>query len=273
MTIQMEEFDGILRTGQQAIFTGTVLPERAKVEVSPSQRLVLQIPESDAVIDILLSVLLSQVSVAVEVKEGGIDLATLRNTVDYVLRIYLDGLGYALGHAYDLEITSAATDDGAHIVFGVDVPILVSQRTERPFTPGETIQLALDHPPLRRALADLRQAMRTPGDTGFYCYRAIEAIRRDFVENFKEARAAAWERLRTKLRVSRSWIDPLETRSLPQRHGEVTFMTDSERSDSFDRAWKVIDRYCQYLAQGKTPLPESSPVLGKATSGAVDPDS
>ncbi|MBD1881456.1 hypothetical protein NC997_14080 [Trichocoleus sp. DQ-A2] len=119
--------------------------------------------------------------------------------------------------------------------------------------------LARDSQPLRRALANLREAIREPNDTGFFCFRAIESIRQHFYEpQDRDTDKPSWERLRNSLRIDRSWIDAL-TKSYEagnQRHGKSPYMSGENRVSAMLHTWKVVDRFCLYLDNGAVQLAE-----------------
>jgi hypothetical protein len=108
---------------------------------------------------------------------------------------------------------------------------------------------------LRRALADLRQAIRSPSDTGFYCYRAVESLRHAFVrETDKDDTEPSWIALKQALNYDRSFIEKIEFYGGNQRHGKEMWMPWIDREICLRNAWEIVDRFCIYLKTGKKAL-------------------
>lgn len=238
------------------IFSGKIMPERADVSVS---KISIQILAEDAGIngDAIVSIGASQVSVVIETIDKNAGLPTLKNYVEYLVRTVVDAYGYLTGRGYDVEITSVVDPDGKHTVFGVGIPELEEAQNERPLHFPELLKVMGRSQHLHRALGDLREAIRSPWDTGFFCYRAIECIRQSFVkdeDDDRKRKELSWERLRNALRIDRSWLDKLTEFAEPQRHGGTPYMSGKDRVSTMQHAWKVIDRFCVYVYGGFKPL-------------------
>lgn len=236
-----------------------VLPERADVNFSPIE---LEIGAKSANFQgkAQISIVASQVSIVLEI-ETDIDLHTIKNTVEYLIRVVVDSFGYLVGRGYDIEITSAVSPQNKHTVFGVGIPELEARQNERPVQFNEFFPLALQSIHLQRCLNDLREAIRSPFDTGFYCYRALESIRQSFVESNDSGEKSSWDRLNSSLRIEKSYSDELRKFALPQRHGNPIPMTGEERVRAMKYIWLVVDRYAMFLKEGNKPLPDEFPVL------------
>ncbi|MFH1142070.1 MAG: hypothetical protein V1724_10565 [Chloroflexota bacterium] len=245
------------------IFSGKVFPERAAVTIRFPYVLDVELPAGMSRINATVLIAASQVSVVVD---GEItDLETLRNYVELIVRHLVDAYGYIEGRGYDIEISSATLETGDLIVFGVEVAELQKNKTERPVSFNEIVGLLFLDPTfsaklgvLRMALADIREAIRSPYETGFHCLRAIECLRDHFVrpEDGDETKPS-WERLRDALRIDRSLLHPLERYGFPQRHGVFPSMTGQERVEMMHSTWRVIDRFIQYAQSGFQPLLEA----------------
>jgi hypothetical protein len=199
----------------------------------------------DRQIALEVSVLLSQVVVAAD-PSYELDLLTLRNVVGSSVQALIDSYGFVVGCGYDLEITAACTPDGEVTIFGVDI----SEITRRPTEITFPVMLTDIFPTtqgiyLRRALADLRQAIRSPGDTGFYCFRAIEALRHFWRAGDNEDPESEWRTMSAALRVDKTVTDWLKAWANPQRHGEFAEMSGDERTQAMLTAWEVVDRFCR----------------------------
>lgn len=240
------------------IFSGKVMPERAAVDVSAPIQLQVQAKDAAISVEAIISIGVSQVSVLVKTKDENVDLPTLKNYVEYLVRAEVDALSYLWGRGYDIEITSAVDSNGKQVVFGVGIPELEKTQSERPLSLKALWEVVYRSEHLRRALGDLREAIRSPLDTGFFCYRAVECIRQSFrKEEDGDDDRLSWERLRNALRIDRSWIEELKKFANPQRHGDTPYMSGGDRVSAMQCAWKVIDRFCVYAHRGFKPLSEN----------------
>jgi len=228
------------------IFSGKVLPERANVNVTPLE---VKMDAIDAGISgtAIVSIVASQVSVVFNTNSDS-DLLTLKNYVEYLVRNLVDAFGYLSGRGYDIEITSAINHEGKYTVFGVGISELENSQNERPLSFQQLLIAMAKSQHLHRALGDLREAIRSPIDTGFFCYRAVESIRQNFKkEEDGDDIILSWERLRKSLLIDRSWIDKIKKFADPARHGDITYISGKDRILIMQHTWKLIDRFCLYV--------------------------
>ena len=225
-----------------------------------------------------MSISYSQLAVIVKSQSQIDDLFTLRNYVELIIRSFLDAFAYLEGRAYDVEFTSVVGhQDGepwstlpVWTVFGVEMPALQERKSERPISFEGLLPLLLDVPPqddispgvqvaaprlLRAALADLRESIKSPHDTAFFAYRAIESVRQFFVyeEDGTETKHS-WDRMGKALRIDSSWTKDLAPASQLQRHGAGMFMDGEKRLQAMLRAWIVVDRFVLFIKNGFEPL-------------------
>jgi hypothetical protein len=166
-------------------------------------------------------------------------------------------------------------------VFGIEIPVLASRRVgwktlevERSLGTDQEIGvldgrwiLAATSIPAQLVLADFREAMLVAVGTGFFCYRAIEAMMQSMKVAPQEEDGPAWGRLRQTLCIDRSAIDDIKQHADFPRHGKPTTITDAERTIVFELTDKIIERFFEYLIRGKKALPpQEFPVL-KSTAG------
>jgi hypothetical protein len=201
-------------------FTGRILPERANVSLGS-----VTIPNfftKEAVLkgNITISIKISQIIAQVEITHGVVDIFTLKNSIEFVVRNIVDAFGYVTGRGYDIEITSGIDSVGNQTIFGVGVDTLEDSASERPFTYEQVLQLTTKSLHLRRALSDLREAIRSPFDTHFFCYRVLEDVRQHFHLDGEEPKKS-WSQLKDSLRIERSYIIEFESIATGQRHGEI----------------------------------------------------
>src|SRR5262249_51689904 len=153
-------------------------------------------------------------------------------------------LGWTNGCGYTVEITGEDGPDG-HAVFGVEIPILHESPPAAPADFPGIIPLLVRDPsgtmrPLRRALADFRQAVLSPSDTPFYCFRAVEALMYHFARNPRKGRVELCRRLR----IDDNWIlQNLERPAGEIRHGKLIAVSNEDRVQAFRSARAVIERF------------------------------
>ena len=136
-------------------------------------------------------------------------------------------------------------------VFGVGFSSLTDAVGERPLELEKLSKVTEKSPEFRAAIADLREAIRMPDDTAFFCYRAIERIRLAFATpGDGNDKNQSWERLHGALGTEPGQVDDLKEFSkefaTPQRHGEITPMSWDDRLDAMKKAWKIIDQFTVY---------------------------
>lgn len=232
-------------------FFGKVLPERSNVTIPQIARRLIQ---PDTGIDGILTVSIDLAQVTARFTAIGeiVDLLTLRNYLHDAIRVELDILGYVNGCGYDLEITQVADSLGnPPIVFGIGIPVLASE--SRSADLEKVINLFQDSRGncLRLCLADLREAIREPRDTGFFLYRAVETLMQSFrTDSTGAGKRRAWESLRSELLISEDKVRRLEEVASSFRHGETRYMSDSEKAELFPIAWEIVGEYIKYACNG-----------------------
>lgn len=113
-------------------------------------------------------------------------------------------------------------------------------------------RLALEHVTLRRALGDLREAIRTPDDAPFFAYRAVETIMQAFRDE-KDETKVAWTRLRSELKISEQFLKGMTHFATRVRHGQSVVLPRGVAEELTLRARGVIHRYACWLSMdGKT---------------------
>jgi len=185
-------------------FFGRVHPERAYATISPALQFDIVQPDTGITGHLTISVEVSQVLATFVAQSAVADVDTLRNYVQDVVRLELDIFGFITGVGYDVELIQLADSLGSpHRVFGVGIPAL--EEIPRSVTFEDVLGAFADMRGeyLRRSLADLREAVREPRDTGLFLYRGIESLMqhfRTFVPNGDKR--AAWSILRFELDVA-----------------------------------------------------------------------
>ncbi len=260
------------------IFNGKVLPERASVTIGPIEPVTVVVPDIPLRFQAIITICASQILITVNNDNSINDLETLRNCVEAIVRNIVDAYGYIEGRGYDVEIASVIDSVGGDwMVFPIAIRQSHESKSDRPVTFPDLYRLlrhsgqrdddvvAFKLNQLRRALADLREAIRSPADTDLFCYRAIECIRQCYLDSNEKdndsERKRSWERMRKELRICRSWFSTLENASVVQRHGGLMGRTANERVEAMLRAWRVVDRFIMSAKDSFRPLPESEKML------------
>ncbi len=241
------------------VFSGKVLPERAYVTISGTPPLefdCVDCTDKQFKLRITTYIQCAQVAAKVEIIEGTIDLLTLKNIIASHVKALVDAYGYTLGRGYDVEITSALEPDGQYTVFGVGVDQIEEAHSERPLQFSELWLVVIKSPHLRAALGDLREAIRSPSDTGFFSYRAVECLRQYFMEHGCGSDKASWKQLRNHLRVDAAYINEIKKHADAARHGKLVNVSGDDRIYVMKLSWKVVDRFSVYVHTDYGPLPE-----------------
>jgi hypothetical protein len=235
---------------QTYLFFGRLIPERALLDFSevaigvPSQ---FDVPVGQLYIQIIKSQVLIRFVTESEVS----NILTLKNIVDDATRMLLDAVGFCYGYGYDLEIVSMQRPDSAQMaVFGIDIPSLKDVGIKNGISVKDVMATLAksDGYYFRHALADAREAIRTPQDTGFFCYRAIESLKNCYASRGGIASdpAEAWEAFRAHYLISEDSVMRVKHFADPIRHGnyaQAAPISDKERSEVFDITWGIINAF------------------------------
>ncbi len=240
------------------VINGIVLPERASVSIS-NIGLKTQIPTlSDKPIDFNISIQVSQISIVIQSEQEIKDFETLKNYTQDFVAMTLDIYGYLSGRGYDVEITSLTNPpSNQNYIFGVGVYALEINENKRPKSYNEIIQLFKGNikfeQQLRLALLNFRLAIRSASDTGFHCYRAIEAMAQSFkISSSTELASKDWDEFKNKLNIDNKWIMKMKNdHADQQRHGNSTYMSGNERVDMLKNTQEVIDKFILFISNIK----------------------
>ena len=227
--------------------------------------------------DASIRIVASRIEVSVSNASGG-NHSSIGNYVEHLIRVLLDAYGYMHGHAYDVDLSHY-----------IDHRELDSEKWVRPFTVGAVglphnveatfdslLRLVMVGPSevdderrvrsvsqLARAMGDIRESIRNPHDTAFHSFRAIEDIRQCYVEpgDADDDSKPSWKRMRSHLRIERSWIEEIEAARHLQAHGASHMLSGEQRAEFVRRARVVIDRFIVSMRNGFEPLPDEFKVL------------
>lgn len=242
------------------VFFGRSLPERALVSVSNGDTpFKVSAFDGNPPGDLYINIFHSQILARFECESEIVCPRTLRNIVEDATRLMLDVAGFFHGYGYGVEITSAVqAGSKKHFIFGIDIPSVKGIPQDAGITIDNIFDLQstqLGHY-LRSALADVREANRSPRDTGFYCYRAIETLKAGQAERDGTLDSnRAWELFRTHYSIDKKDILDIKKFADADRHGDVhrsMGMTDEQRAFVFTTTWKII---CAFVLKERTIKP------------------
>lgn len=228
--------------------------------------------------DASIRIVASRIEVSVTTVSGG-NHSSVGNYVDRLVRVLLDAYGYIQGSSYDVYISHY-----------IDHRTLDSGNWVRPFTVGSLdlpedvggvtfdnlLRIVMVEPSdrhderrvqsvgqLTQALGDIRESIRNPHDTALHCFRAIENIRQCYVEPGDVSGDAkpSWKRMRTQLRIERSWIDDIAAARHPQAHGDSRMLSGEQREDFVKRVRVLVGRFIASMQNGFDPLSDEFEVL------------
>ena len=239
------------------VFSGKVLPERAFVDFGRPYEIRFSIGDNGATYHARLHIYANQVVVTVKTPSTEVNIPTVKNAVEGSVRVLTDFVGYLHGHGYDVEITSVwDSETGKVTVFGIDVAVTSDSKKERRAKLGKLLPVVLSSSEIQLALADLREAIRSPGDTGFFSYRAIETLMQTFKDDGDDAKKG-WSQMRAALNLDEQWLKYVRRHATDRRHGKGRSISWEERRETMSRAWLVMDRYLEYLSKDRKPLAEA----------------
>jgi hypothetical protein len=231
-------------------FTGRVHPERYDFGMS-GLPLISTLAPNGTKSDYRIQLDHSQITVQVRTNTT-VSLLDLKNEAGDLARAALDALGYIWSAALDLEIVSCVDPGGQLHVFNTAFD---GFREEGPGTAEREhatlnmlIQQSIASHAVRQAIKDLRGAIREPSDTVFHCYRAVDAIRQEYVaagqSDTNKARKDSWHQLRQATAVEEAdlrWLEDLATR---RRHGEPVSVSHETRARAIRLARTVVEKHC-----------------------------
>ncbi|MCA6112896.1 hypothetical protein [Bradyrhizobium cenepequi] len=239
-------------------FFGEIRPER--YPVSWGQPLKGHLSQADFGVEADFStfVHVGQVVVTLKITKGSADLASLRNiALDCAYQVS-DVVGYISGCVFDVDIISACCPDtGESHVFGVQIPALAMRKNphRRPEIDSDLFLTVSASIPAQMVLRDLQLAMRDAIGTGFYCYRAVEAMMQSMKNDTIKTDKQAWERLNESLLLDRSASEKIKRHADHPRDGKPSSMSDQERGEVFQLADEIVYRFLEYLRRDVGPLP------------------
>lgn len=238
------------------LFLGRVLPERMSLTIPKTvfRDLISPNAPSKMIGDLTVEAVNGQLTVNL-VTSQTFYLATIKNSVEFYIRVIIDSFGYCAGQAFDVDIELVSCP-GEVYIFYPRVNSIYNNQTKRPLPPEEVLKIAAKNMSLLRALGNLREAIKHPVDVGLFCFRAIENIRQHFVKP-GISKSQSWTIMHQALNISTQFIDnqpSLTVYSEQSRHGETQDIIDQDMEEMLNKTWKIVDRFCVYLKNNGTGL-------------------
>lgn len=189
-------------------------------------------------------------------ESGACNLETLKNFVEQNIRLVVDIYCYVKSYSYDVGITKVQCKElDIDYTFSVRGEWNINkskQETNEEFT---KIFKLFDRPErvfLKDVLADFRRSIKYPDMTAFFCFRAIETIRKfcfedDRTVNEKKRIKQAWENLRSRLCIPRHDFERIEGFAFRNRHGVYPVISYKEREKIMNFTRELINKVVQML--------------------------
>ncbi|HKN71849.1 MAG TPA: hypothetical protein VJX30_12505 [Terriglobales bacterium] len=240
---------------QQYTFYGRILPERVPLTVAFPE-FQFRCDEFGLLYSCSLMIKDGQFVMPVTLEQGSADIESFRNQVIDVLEKRLNLISYLHGTPFAADVLSVAMPSNQWFFFETGIPGLKQKRQPSQHAIEERLLRAVEAEiaPGSIVLRDFRLAMTSPVTTGFYCYRAIEAMMQS-MRTTDQKPDDSWQAFRAGLRISRATILSVKNHADAPRHGKPSFLTSDERADIFNITDEIIRRYLEYLLRSKSPLP------------------
>lgn len=230
-------------------FKGRVLPEARRVSVPETNPILFQDPngfEGNFLIKIHDSFFAVECNIIKEC-ENIFQFCAIRSLefVGALVDIYAFSKGWALS-----VIVDSITVDGR--TRGIALSELSVQSQCIPLENSADFQkisdLVLPNLNLRFAFRDLISSLSTLNYSAIAAARAIEAIRRSMSSSSSESEA--WQIMRNKLRIERSYLQFITDASRYPRHGDRGATDGVTQMMVTHRAWETMNRYLEFMKQG-----------------------
>lgn len=168
------------------------------------------------------------------------------------MRGITDTLCFTNGCGYDVEIIQFFDlQSNVHEVFGVEEKAISSLQISKRLSAEKVAELLKTRFGiyLERSFSDLREALRSPLDSEFFCYRAIECLVHYFMYEFGDSvlpKKEGWRVLRNELNVDEEVTRDIEQSAKPIRHGNVNEERLNNRESILIKTWLVVEKYVCY---------------------------
>lgn len=178
---------------------------------------------------------------------------TIRNVVERTIQSQIDISSFVQGRGYLFEMNVIIIPGELMYEPQYSAPVLEDKLTdelEHEYWNKISIIYSTEHADdLRRVLKDFRIALQDANETGFACYRAVEAIRKH-IGKLEEDNERSWETVHSVLGTSSSdFIKIAREHANERRHGGRQMLSDEEREWIFEITWDAIKKYIDNIYQ------------------------
>jgi hypothetical protein len=238
-------------------FKGRTFPQRIHVEITlPSVRWEDQ--ETGLIMDFKC-----------HVGKGNVDIECTTNKFvqeEHLIPIYnrafdtirsgLDLISFSTGRPFTVILEKFIRPDGFEHSFGVSQLDLARFCTA--IKPDDSynrvLKIIMAEWPLLVAVRDLIETITIPHRCEVNCARVIDTLRHQLT-NAGDDRQKGWEELRTKLNVSKEFLQYISEASRKPRHGNLKEGMGHVRREVTERTWQVMNRFLEFRMRGNTALP------------------
>ncbi|MCG7392977.1 hypothetical protein MHY87_08685 [Microvirga sp. ACRRW] len=250
------------------VFTGLIYPERAMLNIPQTIARNINSPHAGLVGYFTFNIIFNQLVATFESSSEIDNLYTLRNTVEELAHSIVDLMSIDTLFFRDIDIKTAYdVRRGITHVFGIDFPGL-SPTEQTAVDLDFYFSIASQSRYFQKAVTDLKYALKIPPDTGFFCYRAFEALVNDFRVSFSlKDKLAGIKKLEETLHVHPDCGKRLMELASEVRHAHPVWISGDERAQAVQIVRDMIKRFALYRKTGRT-LVESHPLL---TVPAIEP--
>ncbi|MFS2010423.1 hypothetical protein ACCD06_11170 [Azospirillum sp. CT11-132] len=244
------------------VLSGVVTPERAMLELGTPFGVKFRHPEAGIHGDIRLTIYKNQITCILVSETKILNPFTAKNVLGDFIQQVTDAacLEAVVGYVVDI-VSLTDTQSGETIVFGPsETTIGIKNDEMMNLDLFGIISAASQNPYVGRALADFRSAVRYPGDTGFFCYRATESLIQHVksVESLNDKqKKTAIAILENQLKLAPECLETLRDMAGEVRHGKVVWVDGDQRIRALTLTREIIKRYVaisENLASGDFPL-------------------
>jgi len=236
------------------IFEGNILPKTQKFpDLKISQH--IDNPDLQLEYEMKLEVKNFQFKVIVNTINEFDDFLTLRNSVRESLLLITSIYDYVDACYHDVEILSYTNKQtNQRIELNTSIGNVREKQIGVSFKFEDFYKLFSKpgYNYLRVALLDLNLAIKYPKDTTFFCFRAIESLRKFF----SERKSKGWNALYKELRISPSLKQKMEELAKETRHGGPQPLSSEDRLKVLKSSWRIMDRFVLFALNDEKSLDE-----------------
>lgn len=230
------------------VFTGVVTPERAWLELPTPLNLEFSHIETSINGSATIEIYKNQVIYSLKTELPIYDIFTAKNIVSDQIQEILDSICINSTVACIVDVRSLYnSDNGQSTVFGVSEPSIgtANEGHERhDILP--TLLAVSKNRFIRRAIADFRSAIRYPGETGFFTYRAVESLIQDTKLKYElsdRKKPEAIAKMARDIGFDPSDVEFLRLKAADIRHGKPIWISGEDRLRCLSIARAIILKY------------------------------